>query len=94
MVVSTVKPTLLRTIAAIILGAMIGSILFFIVALVIGAINDAMKMNIPFNLRFAENVYAVIMLVVFVGLSIAGMYWLVLTTPPTEEETESPGSDD
>ena len=94
MVVTTVKPTPLRTIAAIILGAMIGSILFFIVALIIGAINDAMKMNIPFNLLFAENVYAVIMLVVFVGLSIAGMYWLVLTTPPTEKETESPGSDD
>ena len=86
MAVAMKSPGPLRTIAAILLGGMIGSILFFIVALVIGAINDFMKMNIPFNLKFAENVWSIILLVIFVGVSIAIMYYFVLITPPTEEE--------
>ncbi len=34
---------------------MIGGILFLIVALVIGAINDSFGMSIPFDMRVAEN---------------------------------------
>jgi uncharacterized BrkB/YihY/UPF0761 family membrane protein len=93
MAVSMKTPGPLRTMAAIILGAMIGSILFFIVALAIGTINGMMGMNIPFNLKFAENVWSVILLVLFIGVSIALMYWMVLITPPTEEEVSAADDD-
>ncbi len=89
MTVTTVRPAPLRTIAAVILGTMIGSILFFVVALLIGSVNDLLGMNIPLNLKFAENVWSLIILVIFVVLSIAGIYWAVLTTPPTEPEIGS-----
>ena len=99
MAASMKSPGPLRTIAAILLGAMIGSILFFIVALVIGSINDIMGMNIPFNLKFAENVWSTILLIFFIGISIAIMYYFVLITPPTDEElsvsdTDIPDLDD
>jgi len=90
---TTVIPAPLRTIAAVILGVMIGSILFFVATLIIRSINDLMGMNIPFNIKFAENIWSLIMLVIFVGVSIAGMYGIVLTTPPTEPEIENPDAE-
>ncbi len=82
-----VKPTWLRITAAVILGAIVGFIIFLIVALVIGSVNDLMGMNIPVNLRVAENIWSPLLLVIFVGLSIAGLWWKVETTPPSEPET-------
>ena len=82
----TVKPTGLRIAAAVILGAVVGFIVFLIVALIIGALNDLMSMSIPINLRLAENLWSPVLLVIFIGLSIAGIWWKVETTPPTEEE--------
>jgi len=93
MAVSMRSPGPLRTTAAVLLGAIIGSILFFIVALVIGSINDIMGMNIPFNLKFAENIWSTILLVFFIGVSVAIMYYFVLITPPTEEEPEISDAD-
>ena len=82
-----VKPTWLRIAAAVILGGIVGFFLFLIVALVIGAINIQMGMNIPINLRVAENIWSPVLLIIFIGFSIAGLWWKVETTPPTEPET-------
>jgi hypothetical protein len=85
------KPTLLRIAAAIILGGIVGFILFLIVALAIGSVNDLMGMTIPINLRLAENIWSPVLLIVFIGFSIAGLWWKVETTPPSEPE--SPGDE-
>ena len=81
------KPTWLRIAAAVLLGGMIGGILFLIATLIIGAINDSMGMSIPINLRLAENLGSSVLLVIFIGFSIAGLWWKVETTPPSEPET-------
>jgi len=81
------KPTWLRIAAAILLGGIIGGILFLIATLIIGAINDSMGMSIPINLRLAENLGSSVLLVIFIGFSIAGLWWKVETTPPSEPET-------
>jgi tetrahydromethanopterin S-methyltransferase subunit C len=82
----TAKPSWIRIAAAVILGAIVGFIIFLIVALVIGSLNDLMGMSIPINLRIAENIWSPILLIIFIGLSIAGLWWKVETTPPTEPE--------
>jgi hypothetical protein len=50
---------------------MIGGILFLIVTLIIGAINDSLGMSIPFNLRVAENLWSAVLLLILIGFSIA-----------------------
>jgi len=80
-------PAWLRITAALLLGVMIGGILFLIVTIIIGAINDSMGMSIPFNLRVAENLWSAVLLVVFIGFSIAFLWWKVGTTPPSEPES-------
>jgi hypothetical protein len=89
-----VKPTWLRIISAVILGGVVGFILFLFVALIIGAVNDLMGMTIPINLRMAENIWSPILLIVFIGFSVAGLWWKVETTPPTEPETPESGIPD
>jgi hypothetical protein len=69
---------------------MIGGILFLIATLLIGAINDSMGMSIPINLRIAENLWSSVLLVIFIGFSIAFLWWKVETTPPSEPETPAP----
>ncbi len=83
---NTIKPGPLRVAAAIILGCVVGFILFFIIALGIGFVNDRMGMNIPVNLLFAENIWSAVLLVVLMAASIIYFCWKVWTTPPTEEE--------
>ena len=85
----TATPSLLRIAAAVFLGLIVGFILFFIAAMVIGSINQLMGMNIPVRMDVAENVISAILLVVFVVGSIAGFCWKVWTTPASEEEEES-----
>ena len=82
------QPSALRIAAAIILGFITGSILFLVIALVIGAANDRMHMNIPINMLVAENIFSAVLLIVLIVICIAGFVWKVKTTPPTEEETE------
>lgn len=80
------KPTWLRITAAILLGGLIGGILFLLVTLIIGAINDSLGMSIPVNLRIAENLWSPVLLVILIGFSIAFLWWKVETTPPSEPE--------
>jgi hypothetical protein len=80
------KPTWLRIAAAILLGGIIGGILFLIATLIIGVINDSLGMSIPINLRIAENLWSSVLLVIFIGFSIAALWWKVETTPPSEPE--------
>lgn len=85
----TITPSLLRLAAAVFLGLIVGFILFFIAAMVIGSINQLMDMNIPVRMDVAENVISAILLVIFVGGSIAGFCWKVWTTPASEEEEDT-----
>jgi hypothetical protein len=86
------KPTALRVVAAVILGIIVGGILFLVTTLVIGAINNRMGMIIPIDLRITENVLSLFLLIIFIGLSIAYFWWKVETTPPSEPENpETPG---
>jgi uncharacterized membrane protein YkvI len=82
-------PSLLRLAAAVFLGLIVGFILFFIAAMVIGSINQLLGMNIPLGMDVAENILSAILLVVFVVGSVALFCWKVWTTPPTEEVEES-----
>ncbi len=81
------KPTWMRIAAALLLGGMIGGILFLIAVLIIGALNDLMGMTLPVDLRIAENLWSAVLLVIFIGFSIAFIWWKVETTPPSEPET-------
>ena len=79
-------PSVLRLTAAVILGIIVGFILFLIVALCIGMFNNLMKMDIPIGTDVAENIFSAVILVVFVIGSIIVFCWKVWITPPTEEE--------
>jgi len=81
------KPTWLRIAAAVILGGVVGGILFLIATLIIGAINNQLGMTIPINLQIAENVLSLCLLILLIGLSIAYFWWKVETTPPSEPES-------
>jgi hypothetical protein len=80
------RPSLTRVLAAILLGFFGGFFLFLIVALVIGAVNNALGMQIPIDLLLAENIYSLVMLVLIEVLCIGGALWLVWRTPPSEPE--------
>jgi formate/nitrite transporter FocA (FNT family) len=82
------KTNPLRLIAAVILGIMVGAILFLVVALVIGAFNDRSGMNIPINMLVAENIFSLALLLILMVASIGYFWWKVSTTPPSEPETE------
>jgi len=88
MVQMTVKQDPLRLVAAVILGIITGSILFLIVALGIGTFNDMAHMNISVSMDVAENIFSLVLLVVLIIVCVAGFWWKVATTPPTEPEPE------
>ena len=80
------RPSLTRVAAAVLLGFFGGFFLFLIIALVIGAINNMLGMQIPIDLLVAENIYSLVMLVLIEVLCIGGALWLVWKTPPSEPE--------
>jgi hypothetical protein len=80
------RPSLIRIIAAVLLGFFGGFFLFLIVALVIGGVNDILGIQIPINLLIAENIYSAVTLIVIIVLCIGGALWLVWRTPPSEPE--------
>jgi hypothetical protein len=88
------KPGWTRVAAAGILGCVVGGILFLIAALIIGALNDLMGMAIPISLRIAEDIWSTVLLIIFIGFSIAWFWWRVETTPPSEPETPVSGTPD
>jgi hypothetical protein len=78
------RPSILRIIAAIFLGIVVGFFVFFGITLVLGAL------NIPVSMQFAENIYSAILLIISLAVCITGFLWLVWTNPPTEPELEEP----
>lgn len=82
------NPGMLRIAAAVILGGIFGTILFLIVALGIGVVNDQMKMQIPVNLLIGENIISAILLCLLIIVCIAALCWQVWNTPVSEQETE------
>jgi phosphate/sulfate permease len=84
------KPSALRITAAVILGIFVGFFLFFGIALVIGAFNNTMGMNIPVSTQVTENVISAVLLVAIIIICIAVFCWKVYTTPPTTPEFEIP----
>jgi hypothetical protein len=82
------RPDILRLAAAVILGCITGTILFLIVALGIGALNDRMQMNIPITMLVTENVLSAVLLAIFIIGSVAYLCWDVWVTPPTKSEEE------
>ncbi len=85
----TGKSDPLRVAAAIILGIITGGILFLVVALLIGAVNDMAHMNIAISTNVAENIFSAVLLAVLIIACVAGFYRKVVTTPPSE-----PGKED
>jgi len=88
MVQMTAKQNPLRLAAAVILGIITGSIIFLLIAIVIGMVNDTAHMNIPVSMLVAENIFSLILLVGLIIACVAGFWWKVATTPPTEVEPE------
>jgi hypothetical protein len=82
------SPGLLRLAAAVILGCIVGTIVFLVVAMGIGVVNDRFGMQIPINLLIAENIFSAILLVAFILISIAGFCWQVWNTPSSDAEKE------
>jgi hypothetical protein len=86
MVENTSRPSILRIIAAIFLGIIVGFFVFFAITLVLGAL------DIPVSMQFATNIYSAFLLIISLAVCIGGFLWLVWTNPPTEpapkEESE------
>ena len=76
------RPGILRIVAAVLLGIVVGFFVFFAITLVLGAL------NIPVSMQFAENIYSAILLIISLAVCIGGFLYLVWTNPPTETESE------
>jgi hypothetical protein len=84
------KPAVLRIVAAVILGIFVGLFLFFGLALVIGAFNNTMGMNIPVSTQVTDNALSAVLLAGIIITCVAVFCWKVYTTPPTTPEFEIP----
>jgi hypothetical protein len=84
------KPAALRIVAAVILGIFVGFFIFFGLALIIGAFNITLGMNIPVSTQVAEDALSAILLVVIIMGCITFFCWKVWTSPPTTPEFEIP----
>jgi hypothetical protein len=85
---------MLRITAAVILGCITGTILFLIVALGIGVVNDKMGMQIPVNLLIAENIFSAVLLILLILICIAAFCWQVWNTPPSDSKREDFGPEE
>jgi hypothetical protein len=82
------KPTMLRIAASVILGVIVGGILFLIVAFFIAMINKQYRwMGIPIDLQITNNVLSRGRLILLMGVWTAYFWWKVETTPPSEPES-------
>lgn len=82
------KPAPLRIVAGLILGIFAGFIIFFVISLLIGLINDILGTSLSMSMRFNEDIWSAILLVVIIIACTAGVLWLVYKTPPTPESEE------
>lgn len=89
------KPAALRVVASVILGVIVGGILFLIITFFIAMINRQYQwMGIPIDLQITENAISLGLLILLIGLSIAYFWWKVETTPPSiPESPDIPESD-
>lgn len=76
----------LRVIAALILGAIAGVIGFFIIALILGSIEDLYGLRTGISVNVAENIWSAVLMFIFIIAGMAFLYWKVKTTPPSKEE--------
>ena len=81
------RPSILRIVAAILLGIVVGFFVFLGMALILGVL------NIPVSMQFAENILSAILLIISLAVCIGGFLWLVWTTPPTEPALEEPAEE-
>jgi hypothetical protein len=86
MVKNAERPGILRFAAAVILGCITGTILFLVVAMGIGVVNDTMGMQIPINLLVAENIFSAILLILFILACVAGLCWQARNTHTTDRD--------
>ncbi|MBN2733300.1 MAG: hypothetical protein JXQ82_00365 [Methanomicrobiaceae archaeon] len=84
-----IKNNPLRVIAALILGVVIGVIGFFIVALILGLIEDMSGFATGITANFSENIVSAVLLLIFVIAGAGFFYWKVSTTPPSKEPSDS-----
>ena len=68
----------LRRVAGVILGAVFGVIVFFVLVLVIGIANDSFSLGIPLDTNIAENIWSAIMLLASIILGIVVVFWAVM----------------
>jgi len=77
------RPSLLRIVAAVLLGIVVGFFVFLGMALILGAL------DIPVSMQFAENILSAVLLIISLAVCIGGFLWLVWTNPPIETEGEA-----
>jgi H+/Cl- antiporter ClcA len=78
----------LRIVAALILGIISGVIVFFIIALVLGFIEDTSGIRTGISVNVAENIWSAVLMFIFIIAGMAFFYWKVKSTPASKEEIE------
>jgi hypothetical protein len=86
-------PSLLRVIAAVMLGIFVGFFLFLIVALGIGMVENLTGTDTGISTNVTQNILSAVLLGAIMLLCVGGFLWKVYTTPPTPEEGEVPPTD-
>lgn len=76
----------LRVAAALILGFIIGSIIFFIITLAIGTINNLLGTNLTVTADIAENLFSLALLAILILVCCAAFVWKVSVTPSSGDE--------
>ena len=76
----------LRIIAGLILGAVAGVLGFFVIALILGFLEDISGIKTGITVNVGENIWSAVLLFIFVIFGMVFIYWKVKTTPPAKEE--------
>lgn len=84
----TARTSPLRIAAAVLLGIITGGILFFLVALILGIINDITRLNMTVTTNIAENMFSALLLLFLIVACVVVFYHKVKTTPVSEPEQE------
>jgi hypothetical protein len=82
------KPAPLRIVAGVILGIFAGFFIFFAISLLIGMINNLLGTSLSMSMKFNEDIWSAILLVIIVIACTAGVLWLIYKTPPTPESED------
>ena len=82
------KPAPLRIVAGVILGIFAGFFIFFAISLLVGMINDILGTSLSMSMKFNEDIWSAVLLVVIIILCTAGLLWLIYKTPPTPESED------